>query len=102
MKVKNFIAFALLLTPLVIGAQSFRPITGHNNNMQNPTWGAAGGEVVNRFEPAFEDGFSSPTRSSQMNPREISNTLFEQTIKIKELVKKSGFIIHIYRTISFE
>ena len=75
---KNLVFFWLMITPLVIAAQDFRPIDAAGNNLSNPEWGAAEGPIADLLPTGFEDGISLPARSQQMNPRRISNRLFEQ------------------------
>lgn len=78
MKNKNLLFLCLVLIPLLIEAQTYRSIDGYGNNPNQPEWGAASGPLQDNLTPAFEDGFSTPARSQNLNPRTISNKLFQQ------------------------
>ena len=82
----------LLLLPILVSAQEFRTIDGVGNNETNPSWGSAGGPLFDNVPNAFEDGYSAPARSQVMNPREISNILFEQDDVIFDHSGLSDFI----------
>lgn len=67
------------LSCLALSAQStIRSITGANNNLQNPTWGAAHTPLRQFTAASFADGMSAPTGSNRANPRLISNLIFSQ------------------------
>lgn len=73
----------LLLTGLLgVGfsawSQEYRAIDGTNNNLQNPTWGAADTEMPRLVPPAYGDGISALGGIGWPNPRVVSNTLFSQ------------------------
>lgn len=73
--VLNVILLSLCLN---LWGQEIRAIDGTNNNLSNPTWGAAHGDVRVATSMAFTDGFQMPAGLTRPNPRHISNQLFKQ------------------------
>jgi hypothetical protein len=55
-----------------------RTISGINNNLNNPEWGALNNRLQHVMEPAFSDGMSAPAGPNRRNPREVSNIVFAQ------------------------
>ena len=62
--------------PVVI--QRFRTLNGSQNNLNNPTWGQAGGNLRRRVPSAYADGISEPSGADRPNPRLISNLVCDQ------------------------
>lgn len=56
-----------------------RSIDGSGNNLLNPTWGAAGTQLVRMGPAAYGDGVSTPSGAGRANPRTISNTIVAQS-----------------------
>jgi len=75
-------------------AQINRSFDGSNNNLSQPTWGAAEAQLK-RIAPAdYADGISVPKLDMQYNrpnPRVISNRLFAQDIGIGDALALSDF-----------
>lgn len=57
---------------LTFGQQS---IDGSGNNLANPTWGAAGIELLRKGAPDYGDGVSTPAGATRPSAREVSNGL---------------------------
>jgi hypothetical protein len=72
-------------------AQEVRSVNGYGNNETNPEWGMAGGDLLDDVPVAFADGIKSLARSGEMNPREISNILFEQIGNYSDFLGLSDF-----------
>jgi peroxidase len=52
---------------------------GSNNNLDNPTWGAADTDLLRIAKPAYADGIDSPSLPTSPSPRLISNLLNSQS-----------------------
>ena len=72
-------------------AQNVRTIDGTMNNLQEPDWGAAEGDVQYITTVSFSDGISAPTGTNRPNPRIISNALFAQDTTISDVLNLSDF-----------
>jgi len=72
-------------------AQNIRTIDGTMNNLQEPNWGAAHGEIQHITTLSFSDGISAPTGANRPNPRIISNAIFAQDTIISDWMKLSDF-----------
>jgi hypothetical protein len=57
----------------------FRSITGVGNNLANPTFGAAGTDLIRIASPAYADGLNAPAGPNRPDARVVSNTLSDQT-----------------------
>ncbi len=67
----------------------FRTIDGSENNLANPEWGTPESQLLRLTSSAYDDGISTPrggNPSSLPSPREISNTVFDQS----ELIPNSA------------
>lgn len=62
----------------LMAVDGFAPIDGLGNNVENPELGTVGQQFIRVAPAAYEDGFSAPARSEEMNPRDISNILSAQ------------------------
>ncbi|MGB3189364.1 MAG: peroxidase family protein, partial [Limnoraphis sp.] len=63
----------------------FRSIEGLNNNLVNPDWGTPDSQLIRLSESAYNDEISEPRGgdpSSLVSPREVSNTIFDQSESI--------------------
>jgi len=67
---------------VLLAVDGFAPIDGVGNNLDNPEWGATFQQFTRLAPAAYEDGIGDPARSDQMNAREISNLLSDQTESI--------------------
>jgi hypothetical protein len=56
----------------------YRSINGTGNNLLNPTWGAAGTDLLRRAPVAYGDGISSLGGTNRPSPRYISNVIAAQ------------------------
>ena len=57
----------------------FRSITGFGNNINNPTWGESGIDLLRKSPVAYADGISAPSTPNALSPRQISNDLSNQS-----------------------
>ena len=57
----------------------FRSITGFGNNLDHPTYGQAGTDLLRISPVAYADGISTPSQPNTLSPREISNNLNNQS-----------------------
>jgi peroxidase len=55
-----------------------RSIDGTGNNLANPTWGAAGSDLLRTAPAAYADGASAPAGADRPSAREISNVIVAQ------------------------
>ncbi len=69
-----------------------RTYDGSDNNLLNPTWGAAGSDLVRMAPAAYDDGMSSPAGTDRMNPREISNDLVSQSGPMPNTMNLSDWV----------
>jgi hypothetical protein len=68
-----------LLEPRCLLDGGFRSITGFGNNIANPTWGESGTDLLRISPVAYADGLSAPSQPNTLSPREISNSLNNQS-----------------------
>ncbi|RMD61591.1 MAG: hypothetical protein D6824_07910, partial [Planctomycetota bacterium] len=61
-----------------------RTIDGSGNNLVNPTWGAAGIDLLRMASPAYADGVWMPAGPSRPSARHISNLLSAQSASIPD------------------
>jgi hypothetical protein len=87
---KPFFLIVTLCVSLVMSSQN-RTLDGSENNLSNPTWGAAGQELNHLIPTAYSDGISSPSLTDSPNARELSNLLFEQNENMPDLNGLSDF-----------
>lgn len=71
---------------------NYRTIDGSQNNLANPLWGAAHTPLLQRTTIGFADGYSTPGGSTRPNPREVSNSLFNQDSPLSDPLGLSDFI----------
>jgi hypothetical protein len=70
----------------------FRTYDGRNNNLSNPSWGAAGERLL-RLSPAhYEDGIAAPVDARRPNARDVSNILFAQDRLMNDPHHLSDFV----------
>ena len=72
-----------LETRNLMAVDTFAPIDGYGNNLENPEAGTVGEQFTRLAPAAYEDGLSEPARSDQMNARDISNLLSAQDESIE-------------------
>ena len=59
-------------------ASDVEPVDGSGNNLDNPNWGIAGGDLL-RLAPAdYGDGIDTPALSGDLSAREVSNLINNQ------------------------
>src|SRR5258708_12359236 len=56
----------------------FPSITGVGNNLANPTWGAAGTDLLRLSPATYADGISAPSLPNDPSARAISNIVNNQ------------------------
>lgn len=61
-----------------------RTIDGSGNNLANPTWGAAGIDLLRMAPPAYADGVWMPAGPSRPSARHISNLLSAQSASVPD------------------
>ena len=85
---------SLLLLSISTSAQIYRSYDGTNNNIDNPTWGAANAQLTRISTADYADGISEPKLDmthNRPNPRVISNKLFAQESTISNGLSLSDF-----------
>ena len=84
-----YFTLVFLFGPGCAGVDSFNQETGHlfyrnidgtQNNLDQPTWGAAGSQLKRMAVSAYGDGISSLAGADWPNPRLLSNQLMDQLI----------------------
>lgn len=85
-----------LLFSWTVSAQSpesslFRSIDGSGNNLENPSWGRAGDNLVRITDVGYTDGMVRPGGENRPNPREVSNTIFAQSGLINDPLSLSDY-----------
>jgi hypothetical protein len=68
-----------------------RTITGVNNNLTFPEWGAENTRLYHFVSTAFEDGVGMPAGQNRRNPREVSNLIFQQNDNIPDNLGLSDY-----------
>lgn len=89
-KLLVFVAF--LLFSLLGKAQEFRSFDGSGNNLENPDWGTSHSQLIRFTSTDYEDGVSTPAATHRLNPREISNALFNQEESINDPLNLSDYV----------
>jgi len=69
---------SMLSASAVLPANAVEPIGGTGNNMSNPTWGAAGNDLIRLSPAAYANGINSPSLPQNASPRLISNIVNNQ------------------------
>jgi hypothetical protein len=67
-----------------------RSITGFGNNIANPTWGQSGTDLLRVSPVAYADGASSPSQPNALSPRQLSNSLNNQSNPIFSFADNLG------------
>lgn len=78
LQILSLTAITILLSGSLLLAQTNRTIQGHYNNLEHPTWGSAGSNVIISTTLAYADSVSAPSGPDRPNPRVISNEIFAQ------------------------
>ena len=86
------LTWIMSLLSLTVFCQENRSYDGKGNNLNEPLWGAAHAELTVKVTPAFSDGFATPARDNGVNPRTISNKIFDQSNEIRDQLGLSDFI----------
>lgn len=77
------------------GPDFFRTINGSNNNRRNPDWGAANTPLLRKLPAVYPGDGSGETileAPDRANPRDISNTLFDQEGSIPTETRLTDFV----------
>ena len=72
-------------------SQEFQAVDGRNNNVQNPEMGSNGATLLRVTDIGYEDGIEKMAGSQRMNPRQISNIIFDQQETIFDDTNLSDF-----------
>lgn len=83
---------SLMFLSVLAHAQDNRTYDGIGNNLENPEWGSSHSQLVRITTPAYEDNISEPAGSNRLNPREISNLLFDQEERIDDPLNLSDYV----------
>lgn len=81
MSVSRFYSLIILLSCICIQhmySQDFQSVDGLNNNLSNPTLGSNGATLLRVTDIGYADGIAEMAGSQRMNPRQISNIIFDQ------------------------
>jgi peroxidase len=70
----------------------YRSIDGSGNNINNPTWGSVGTQLLRMSVEDYADGISEPAGDTRKSPREISNIMATQEESLLNSVGASDFI----------
>ncbi len=82
----------LLLLPICqLFSQEYRTLTGTNNNLSYPEFGAANSNLIRLVNPQYEDGIQEPIKLSRPGSREISNEICHQSSSIPDNFNRSDF-----------
>ena len=84
------VAFLVFISTLV-NSQEYRTINGQDNNLTNPTWGMAQGDIVRITDANYKDGNSEP-QDDKPNARVISNKIFNQLSQTTDILNLSDFV----------
>ncbi|HEX4072022.1 MAG TPA: peroxidase family protein, partial [Planctomycetaceae bacterium] len=68
----------LLSATTALPASAVEPIGGTGNNVANPTWGAAGNDLVRLTPAQYANGYSTPSLPQDSSARLISNLVNSQ------------------------
>ena len=77
---------------LQVFGQEARTIDGTGNNVANPAWGSAGGQLVRISSVEYGDGISTPAGASRPSARTISNAGCAQSTSIPNLSNITDFL----------
>ncbi|HFB99954.1 MAG TPA: T9SS type A sorting domain-containing protein [Phaeodactylibacter sp.] len=88
-KIKLLTLF-LVLGVSISNAQN-RTFTGENNNSTHPEWGAKGTNQLQVTPLSYSDGVSEPAGIDRMNPRQISNMVFQQDGLLPDVLELSDY-----------
>ena len=80
-----------LLLPTLGQAQTVRTITGTQNNLQQPGWGATFQNLRRLAPPAYADGISTIGGTDRPNARTVSNEIFAQSGLVEDPMSLSDF-----------
>jgi hypothetical protein len=70
----------------------YRTIDGTDNNINNPSWGSTGIQLLRMVREDYSDGISEPAGATRKSPREISNMIAAQDELILNSLGASDFI----------
>jgi hypothetical protein len=67
-----------------------RSVTGFGNNLDHPTWGQTGADLLRVSPVAYADGISAPSAPNSLSPRQVSNNLNNQSDPIFSFADNLG------------
>ncbi|NNC96062.1 MAG: T9SS type A sorting domain-containing protein [Chitinophagales bacterium] len=83
----------LAIIPFVAESQNpIRSIDGSNNNLSNTDWGSTGSHIERYTGNGYADSMAAPAGMTRPNPREISNTIFDQNEHMPNPYGLSDFV----------
>lgn len=82
----------MLSVSFCVNAQEVRSIDGFLNNLNNPQWGSTHTQLQRITTIDYLDGISQPAGQDRLNPREISNILFDQNFRLDDKLALSDFV----------
>ena len=88
---KVILSCSFVLACFIVHSQDYRNIDGSNNNLSNPSWGAANTPLLRLTSSGYSDGIASPGGTNRPNPRTISNELFAQNSFLSDVRGLSDF-----------
>lgn len=74
----KWILFILICSPILMFGQNIRPLDGSQNNLNNPSYGAANTNFVWSTSVDYADGISVPSGANRPSARVVSNTVCHQ------------------------
>ncbi|MGJ8666044.1 MAG: peroxidase family protein [Patiriisocius sp.] len=82
----------LLFSSMCLFAQENRDYNGSENNLDNPSWGAAQSNFRTLITVDYSDGISEPGALDRANPRAVSNAIGSQNTFIPNELGLSDFV----------
>ena len=68
----------------IAGGIEWRTVDGSNNNLSNPDWGRANGQLVRICPAAYSDGISAMNGENRPNPRVVSGIMNQADVLFNE------------------
>lgn len=89
---KNFTLFICLIISISAFSQNIRQLDGSQNNLNNPTWGAANSNFTWATSVDYSDGISTPSGANRPSAREVSNLICDQNTFMSNVKGLSDFV----------
>lgn len=78
--------------PNLLNGMEARTIDGTNNNLANPTWGAAGEQLLRIAPSDYADGISDPAGATRPSARAVSNAVHAQSGSVLNPLGASDYL----------